>query len=175
MDAAYLARFRERSAWERDRDGPPAGFPALPDIALGRYTDPEFFELEREYLFGTVWLYAAHDSELRGAGSYKLCDVVGNPVVLVRGQDGDVRAFRNACRHRGAPVVRDSCGTARMLVCQFHSWTYDLEGQLARVPDERDFVGLDRSQRALPRVRCERWGGWWFVSLDADAPPLLEW
>jgi phenylpropionate dioxygenase-like ring-hydroxylating dioxygenase large terminal subunit len=86
-----------------------------------------------------------------------------------------VRAFRNSCRHRGAPVVRDECGTARMLVCQFHSWTYDLEGRLARVPDERDFVGLDRDARGLPAVRCERWGGWWFVNLDADAPPLLEW
>jgi phenylpropionate dioxygenase-like ring-hydroxylating dioxygenase large terminal subunit len=175
MDAAYLAWFQERSAWERDRDGPPVGFPALPDIPLGRYTDGEFFELEREHLFGKVWLYAAHDSELPETGSYKLCDIVGSPLVLVRGDDGLVRAFRNACRHRGAPVVRDSCGTARMLVCQFHSWTYDLAGQLARVPDERDFVSLDRSQRALPGVRCERWGGWWFVNLDPDAPPLLEW
>ena len=79
MDAAYLAWFQERSAWERDRDGPPVGFPALPDIPLGRYTDGEFFELEREHLFGKVWLYAAHDSELPETGSYKLCDIVGSP------------------------------------------------------------------------------------------------
>ena len=88
MDAAYLAWFQERSAWERDRDGPPVGFPALPDIPLGRYTDGEFFELEREHLFGKVWLYAAHDSELPETGSYKLCDIVGSPLVLVRGDDG---------------------------------------------------------------------------------------
>jgi phenylpropionate dioxygenase-like ring-hydroxylating dioxygenase large terminal subunit len=62
-----------------------------------------------------------------------------------------------------------------MLVCQYHSWSYDLQGQLVRVPEERDFVGLCPEQRALPPVRCERWGGWWFVNLDPDAVPLLEW
>jgi phenylpropionate dioxygenase-like ring-hydroxylating dioxygenase large terminal subunit len=62
-----------------------------------------------------------------------------------------------------------------MLVCQFHSWSYDLRGNLVRVPDERDFVGLQKEERALPSVRCERWGGWWFVNLDPDAMPLLEW
>jgi phenylpropionate dioxygenase-like ring-hydroxylating dioxygenase large terminal subunit len=175
MDAAYLARFRERSAYETNRNGPPPGFPALPDLPLGRYTDAEFYALERQMLFGQSWLYAAHDSELPNAGSYKLCDVAGAPVLLVRGDDGAVRAFRNACRHRGAPVVRGACGEARLLICQFHSWTYDLRGELVRVPDERDFVGLRREERSLPGVRCERWGGWWFVNLDAAAMPLLEW
>lgn len=175
MDAAYLARFRERSAYETDRSAPPPGFPALPDLPLGRYTDPEFYALEREQLFGRSWLYAGHDTELPNAGSYKLCDIAGAPVLLVRGDDGGVRAFRNACRHRGAPVVRGERGEARLLVCQFHSWTYDLSGALVRVPDERDFVGLCHEERALPAVRCEQWGGWWFVNLDPAAMPLLEW
>ncbi len=172
MDEDFLARFRERSAYESSRDGPPAWFPALPDLPLGRYTDPRFQALEDELLFGRTWLYAAHDSQLPQPGSYRLCDIGVAPVLLVRGSDGIVRAFRNACRHRGAPVVRGSCGTARLLVCQFHSWSYDLAGQLVRVPDERDFVGLDASQRGLPPVRCERWGGWYFVNLDAGAAPL---
>ena len=175
MDATYLNQFRERSAAESARTAPPAGFPALPDIALGRYTDQAFYELEIERLFKRTWMYAGHESELAAAGSYKLCDVAGAPVLLVRGDDGEVRAFYNACRHRGAPVVRSQSGTARLLVCQFHSWSYDLTGQLVRVPDERDFVGLCPQQRGLPPVRCERWGGWWFVNLDADAMPLLDW
>jgi phenylpropionate dioxygenase-like ring-hydroxylating dioxygenase large terminal subunit len=104
-----------------------------------------------------------------------LCDVVGAPVLLVRGDDGEVRGFYNACRHRGAPVVRGEGGTARLLVCQFHSWSYDLQGLLVRVPDESDFVGLCPEERSLPAIRCERWGGWWFVNLDDDAVPLLEW
>ena len=175
MDAAYLARFREQSAYETDRSAPPDDFPHLPDLPLGRYTDPGFYALEREQLFGRSWLYAGHDSELPNAGSYKLCDIAGAPVLLVRGDDARVRAFRNACRHRGAPVVRGDCGEARLLVCQFHSWTYDLCGALVRVPDERDFVGLVREERSLPAVRCEHWGGWWFVNLDPPAMPLLEW
>ncbi len=175
MDAAYVTRFRERSAYETDRIAPPPRFPALPDLPLGRYTDPEFFELERQHLFRRSWLYVGHDSELPEHGSYKLCDIVGAPVLLVRGDDGQVRAFYNACRHRGAPVVRGDCGTARMLVCQFHSWSYDLRGNLQNVPEERDFVGLCREQRPLASVRCEQWGGWWFVNLDPDAMPLQEW
>ncbi|MCB9380482.1 MAG: aromatic ring-hydroxylating dioxygenase subunit alpha [Acidimicrobiaceae bacterium] len=175
MDAEYLARFRERQAYETDRAAPPPGFPTLPPLPLGRYTDPEFFELERDRLFRRSWLYAAHDSDLPEVGSYRLVDILGAAILLVRGTDGEVRAFFNACRHRGAPVVSGGCGTARMLVCQYHSWGYDLEGKLQRVPDERDFPGLVKEDLGLPPVRCERWGGWWFVNLDADAVPLLEW
>ena len=175
MDAAYIARYKERSAYEEARTEPPEGFPKLPDLPLGRYTDPEFYELEHEYLWKKVWLYAAHDSELPTPGSYKLADIAGAPVLLVRGDDGVVRAFYNACRHRGAPVVRGECGSARMLVCQYHSWGYNLCGDLVRVPDERDFVGLQKEERGLPPVRCEQWGGWHFVNLDHDAMPLLDW
>lgn len=175
MDDKYLARFRERSAYEAARAGPPEGFPKLRDLPLGRYTDPLFQALEDEYLFRRVWLYGAHDSELPAEGSYKLCHIAGASILLARGDDGVVRAFYNACRHRGAPVVRGECGTARMLTCQFHSWTYNLAGELIRVPDERDFVDLDKGERGLPQVRCEAWGGWHFVNLDPDAQPLLDW
>ena len=174
MDQQFLERFRERSAYETGRVEPPDGFPKLPDLPLGRYTDPAFQELEAEHLFKRVWLYAGHESELPAPGSYKLCDIVGAPILLARDDDGEVRAFYNACRHRGAPVVRGTSGEARMLVCQFHSWSYNLRGELVRVPDERDFVGLQKEERCLPGVRCERWGGWYFVNLDPDAIPLLE-
>jgi len=174
MDQQFLERFRERSAYEAGRVEPPDGFPKLPDLPLGRYTDPAFQELEHEHLFKRVWLYAGHESELPTPGSYKLCDIVGAPILLARDEDGEVRAFYNACRHRGAPVVRGTTGEARMLVCQFHSWSYNLRGELVRVPDERDFIGLQKEERCLPAVRCERWGGWYFVNLDPDAVPLLE-
>ena len=158
MDQTYLERFRERSAAETARTAPPDGFPPLPDLPLGRYTDPEFFRLETERLFRRAWLYAIHDSELAEPGAYALREIAGAPVLLVRGDDdrtrgrcaGPVRAFYNACRHRGAPVVKGDSGCARLLVCQYHSWTYGLDGALLRVPDERDFVGLDPEQRGLP-------------------------
>jgi phenylpropionate dioxygenase-like ring-hydroxylating dioxygenase large terminal subunit len=175
MDTAFNAVYAERSEYERNRTGPPDDFPKLPGIPLGRYTDPQFYELEREHLWRSSWLYAAHVSEIATPGSYKLCDINGAPILVVHGDDGVVRAFYNSCRHRGAPVVRGGCGQARMLVCQYHSWGYDLCGSLVRVPDERDFVGLQRDELGLTSVRCEQWGGWIFVNLDPDAMPLLEW
>jgi phenylpropionate dioxygenase-like ring-hydroxylating dioxygenase large terminal subunit len=72
--------------------------------------------------------------------------------------------------------VRESAGTARQLRCQYHSWTYDItSGGLVNVPDERDFVGLDKAQRCLPSLRCESWDNWIFVNQDPAAPPLLDW
>ena len=97
------------------------------------------------------------------------------PVLVIRGADGALRAFMNSCRHRGAPVVRDVEGVTRLLVCHYHSWGYDLAGNLKRLPDERDFADLCKEDRGLVKVRCERWGGFVFVNLDDDAPPLLEW
>lgn len=166
---------RERIAFERARTSPPDGFPKLPDLPLGRYTDESFFRLEIDRVFRRTWLFAGHVSEFPEPGSYRTVDLPYAPVIVARGHDGNLRGFLNACRHRGAPVVRDVEGKARLLVCQFHSWTYDLDGQLVRVPDERDFVGLVREERALATVRCETWGGFVFVNLDPDAPPLLEW
>ena len=95
--------------------------------------------------------------------------------MLVRGADRSVRAFYNTCQHRGAPVVREARGTARTLRCQYHSWTYDItSGSLVDVPDERDFVGLCRDERALVEIGCEVWDGWIFVNQAPDAPPLRE-
>ena len=87
LDSAYVARFLERSEYESTRTAPPDGFPKLPDLPLGRYTDPEFYVLEQQYLWKRSWLYAAHDSDIPTPGSYKLCDIAGAPVLLVRGDE----------------------------------------------------------------------------------------
>jgi nitrite reductase/ring-hydroxylating ferredoxin subunit len=162
-------------AYETARTAPPDGFPKLPDLPLGRYTDPSLYALEIDRVFKRSWLFALHESDLAEIGSYRLLDIPLAPVLVVRGNDGALRAFMNSCRHRGAPVVRDTCGVTRLLVCQYHSWGYDLQGNLERVPDERDFVDLCKEDRGLVEVGCEQWGGFVFVNLDADAPPLLEW
>jgi phenylpropionate dioxygenase-like ring-hydroxylating dioxygenase large terminal subunit len=107
-------------------------------------------------------------------GSYRLCDETGSPILIVRGNDHEFRAFYNTCRHRGGPVVREPCGRAAMLRCSYHGWTYDLEGNLVGVPDERDFVNLDKAERALIPVRCETWGGWIFINENPDAERLLD-
>ena len=175
MNETQVAEIRRRIAYETARTEPPPGFPQLPDLPLGRYTDPDFFQAEIDHVFKRTWLYAAHAKQLTTPGSYRLLDVPFAPLLLVRGNDGELRCFMNACRHRGAPVVRDIEGVTRLLVCQYHSWGYELDGRLSRVPDERDFVGLCKEDRALIEVRCESWGEFVFVNLDHEAPALADW
>ena len=173
--AAWAARIRGQMDYEWQREGPPEGFPALPPIPTGRYTDPAFHALEREHLWKKSWLLIGRDEDFAGPGSFRTCERTGSPLLVVRGQDETLRGFYNTCQHRGAPVVRDACGTAKRLRCQYHSWAYDLDGTLLNVPDRRDFTELDESQRALKPVRCELYDGWVFVNEDPDAPSLLSW
>jgi phenylpropionate dioxygenase-like ring-hydroxylating dioxygenase large terminal subunit len=174
MDAALEDRIREELSFNRDRSAPPPDAVAVPPIPAERYRDPGFFDLERERVWKRSWLYAAHVSELTEPGAYRTFDRSGSPIVIVRGQDDQIRAFYNSCRHRGAPVVRDDCGTARRLTCQYHSWSYDLTGTLKAVPDARSFVDLDTDALGLVPVRCETWEGWVFVNEDPDAPSLVD-
>ena len=167
MDTVFEQRINAEIAAEFSRSEPPAGFPQMPDLPLGRYTDAEMFGLEMARVFRRTWVFAAHTSELASPGSYRTLDLCGLSVLLVRGEH-EIKAFVNACRHRGAPVVRDECGTCQLLVCQYHSWSYDLDGNLVRVPDERDFVGLDPAQRGLVAIRCESFGGFVFVCADTN-------
>ena len=176
MDERLVRRLTEAMRYEFARTGPPDGFPAFPDIPVGRYVDPHFFALEREFLWPKSWVLAGRTDEVRRPGDFITFDSLGAPMILVRGNDLRVRAFYNTCQHRGAPVVRESRGTSRLLRCQYHSWSYDIDdGHLVSVPDERDFVGLDKSLRCLPTLRCEEWDGWIFVNQDPEAQPLLDW
>jgi len=174
MDTTLERNIRDRIEVEKARTAPPADAVAVPLIPTARYTDPAFHELEKERVFARSWLFAGHESEWPDPGSYRLTARSGAPIVVVRGEDGVLRAFYNACRHRGAPVTRDECGTARRLTCQYHSWSYGTDGTLKAVPDSRSFVDLDAGSLGLVPVRCETWDGWVFVSEDAEAAPLLE-
>jgi phenylpropionate dioxygenase-like ring-hydroxylating dioxygenase large terminal subunit len=160
--------------YESERLGPPTGFPNLPDIPAGRYTDPEFLALEREHLWRTSWLYACHIDELPERGSYLLWKKTGTPILLVRGKDDTIRAFYNTCRHRGAPLVKNGCGRLDGFVCGYHGWTYGLDGKLVNLREKRDFPALDPSTRGLITVRCERFYNWVFINEDPQAAPLLE-
>ncbi len=173
--AGWAARIREQMKFEFDRAEPPEGFAGLPPIPTERYTDPAFFALEQAHLWKKSWLLVGREEDFEGAGSFRTTDRTGSPLLVVRGNDGRLRGFFNTCQHRGAPVVREPCGTAKRLRCQYHSWTYDLDGSLLQVPDRRDFSNLDLSTRGLKPVRCESFDGWVFVNEDATATPLREW
>jgi phenylpropionate dioxygenase-like ring-hydroxylating dioxygenase large terminal subunit len=173
MDAATVASLKRSMREESERDGPPAGFPRLPLIPAGRYTDRAFLALEHEWLWRRSWLYAGHADELPRAGDYLQFRRTGSPILLVRGKDLEVRAFYNSCRHRGAPLVSDACGHVEGFSCPFHGWSYALDGRLVGLRDRRDFVGLELADYPLLPVRCESFGNWIFVNEDPDADPLL--
>jgi phenylpropionate dioxygenase-like ring-hydroxylating dioxygenase large terminal subunit len=172
MSTGLADRIRGQTEREQARTGYPEGFPALPPTPAARYTDPGFYALEQEAIFGRSWLLAGHVSDLPDPGSYRRFDRLGVPIFLIRGRDGQIRGFYNTCQHRGAPVVREEAGRAARLVCQYHAWSYDTAGNLLSVPHERDFCALDKEHRALRPVRCETWQGFVFINRDPHARPL---
>jgi phenylpropionate dioxygenase-like ring-hydroxylating dioxygenase large terminal subunit len=175
MDASFADEIRDRLQVEKSRRTYPAGFPVLPPIPAARYCDPAFFQLEREYVFGKNWLFVAHVDELPEPGDVVLLDQFPAPVLLVRGKDRKVRAFYNTCRHRGAPLVREARAKVKTrLICQYHSWSYDLEGRLRGVPDSENFSNLNKSCVELGAVRCDSWAGMVFINFDPGATPLRE-
>lgn len=175
MDSLLAEDIHRRMQLETTRSAPPPEFPPLPDVPIARYTDPAFYELELQRVFKRSWLFVGHTSQWPESGSYLVPDIPIAPMIVVRGRDGRIRAFLNACRHRGAPVVRDRAGCAKHLVCQFHSWSYNLDGTLAGVPERSEFVDLDLDARALVEIPCQAWGDMIFVNLDPAAPTLADW
>lgn len=140
------------------------------------YSDPAVFEAEREKIFAKVWQFACHTSELPTAGSFLTLDLAGASVIVARGADGDVRAFYNTCRHRGAQVVTDETGQCRQFRCPYHAWVYDLDGALVGVPGQEAYdyerSGFDKALLGLVPVRCEQAYGFIFVCADNAAPGL---
>ncbi len=150
----------------------PEGFPHLPPIPIGRYVDAEFFELEKKHMWSSVWFLAGFASELPANGTFKAFEFLGKPIVLVRGRDGAIRAFHNVCQHRGARLCYQSSGKIDRFRCIYHNWTYELDGALVYMPSEHEFPHVDRQERSMTPLRCERLGNLVFVNFDMDAEPL---
>jgi choline monooxygenase len=175
MKPEFISRMFQELEQEKQRSVPPEDFPALPVIPAGRYTDPSFFALEKEFLWEKSWLYVCHADQLGEQGDYILWERTGSPIIVVRGRDGEIRAFYNTCRHRGGPLVKDASGHLDAgFKCSFHGWGYDLEGNLKAVRDQEDFPGLDMDCISLIKVRCETLGKWVFINEDSAAVSLIE-
>jgi Rieske 2Fe-2S family protein len=131
------------------------------------YTDPDFFKIDMELIWYRDWLFVGHDCEVAKPGSYFTVQIGVYPIVVVRGQDGVIRALHNSCRHRGSRVCSAEKGMAAKLVCPYHQWTYELDGSLlfARQMGD-DFCKQDFG---LKPAACESVGGYIFVCL-ADEP-----
>jgi phenylpropionate dioxygenase-like ring-hydroxylating dioxygenase large terminal subunit len=174
-----LEAIARKSDEECERVGYPGGFPACIDVPAARYTDPAFLSLEREHVFERCWLFVAHVDQLPSPGDFLRLDALerlGHPVFLVRAADGTIRALYNACRHRGGPLVDSPSGsTGKRLVCKYHAWTYDLDGQLVARPEAKNFApGSEAACPPLRQALCETWGPFVFVKLAAGGPTLRE-
>jgi phenylpropionate dioxygenase-like ring-hydroxylating dioxygenase large terminal subunit len=145
------------------------------DIPFSRYTSQAFFDLEMEKMWRKVWQYVCREDEVADPGDYKVYDIGRHSLVVVRADDGSLRAYHNSCLHRGTKL-KDSrtSGWSGELRCRYHGWTWDLDGALKEVPCAWEFPHLDYAANRLPRARAEAWNGLVFVNLDRDAPPLLD-
>jgi choline monooxygenase len=137
------------------------------------YTDPTVLRLEQERIFHHAWQYVARRDEIAEPGSFLAAQVGHVPVVLVRDEDGLLRAFLNVCRHRGSLVCEGS-GKRATLQCPYHAWTYGLDGRLVAAPRFAREGGSDAAELGLVPVQVDTWGPLVFVNPDVDAPPLAE-
>ena len=158
-------------------DGIAVGFDPDPTRSMSlhadAYVEPRWHEIEQSEVFARSWQWVGHVESLRDPGSYVTMDIAGMPVALVRGQDGELRAFYNVCQHRAHELL-SGLGRTDSIVCGYHGWTYELTGRLARARRTADVAGFDPSSICLSEVQAEEFGGFVYVNLDPAAAPLAE-
>lgn len=154
VDAAELAAQPLARA-----ETPPAGW----------YVEPRFHAFEREAVFARSWQAVGHAGQVAAPGAYFTAEVAGEPVLVVRGEDGALRGFYNVCRHRAGPLATERQGCARLLRCRYHGWTYGLDGALRGSPCWRGVEGFERGEHALAPVAVAEWRGLVLVHLERAA------
>jgi choline monooxygenase len=137
------------------------------------YTDSAVLSAEKRQVFGATWQLVGHIEQCREPGSFFTTTVADEPLLIVRGSEGELRALSNVCRHRAGPVAKGA-GKRPVLQCGYHGWTYALDGRLLTTPEMEGIECFERDSMALPRFRVEVWKDLIFVNLRADAESLTE-
>lgn len=146
------------------------------------YVDPQLFAVERRHVF-SGWQAVGRTDQLERPGSFLTADLAGEPVLVLRGEDGELRAFFNVCRHRAAPLLTQPQGTVSKLRCRYHGWTYDLAGRLRGTPEFDGVADFCREENGLVPMPVATWGPLVWVQphpgpadqpLDAFLAPLTE-
>jgi len=137
------------------------------------YTDPDVLEVEKRLIFSKTWQYVGHTSQLQQPGDYFTVEVVDRPIIVVRGQDGQIRAFYNVCTHRASKLVEGQ-GNASIFSCPYHAWTFQLDGSLHRAPNMKGVENFDPKDFCLKPVRLEVQESFIFVNLNPNARPMSE-
>ena len=138
------------------------------------YHDPEYFRVEMARLIRPSWQIVCHASDLAYPGQWRTLELLDESLLVIRGGDGEIRAFANVCRHRGSRLVDGQEGCSRRLTCPYHAWTYGDDGRLIKVPHQSDYPGLDRGTHGLTPIELETWRGFVFVRLESGGPTVAE-
>ncbi|WP_242128031.1 aromatic ring-hydroxylating dioxygenase subunit alpha [Sphingobium sp. Sx8-8] len=139
-----------------------------------RYTSEAFAAAERAKLWPNIWHFAAREEDMPEPGDTVVYEIADRNYLLVRQEDGSIRAFHNVCLHRGR-LLRDHGGRAVHLRCAFHGFTWHNDGSLKEVPCPWDFRHLEGRNLSLPQLRVERWQGFVMVTENAGLPPFRTW
>jgi phenylpropionate dioxygenase-like ring-hydroxylating dioxygenase large terminal subunit len=143
-------------------------------ISMDAYTSTDFAVREHEHMWPRVWQWACREEHIPEPGDYEVYDIGPLSAIVVRGNDGKIRAFHNSCLHRGTQLKpAGTCGASQQLRCPYHGWTWSLEGTMTDLPCAWDFPDMDPATATLPQLQVGTWGGFVFVNWDPDAP-LLE-
>lgn len=135
------------------------------------YTSNAFLALEQREIFHKEWLCVGRASALSKPGDYLTAQIDGQPVVVLRDEQGGLHGMSNVCLHRMS-VLLEGRGNVRRIVCPYHAWNYTLDGALAGAPMMDRQAGFCKESYRLPTIRCETWQGWIYVTLDPDVPPV---
>jgi len=147
----------------------------MPVLPTEAYTSQEWFDLEQELIFSKVWRYVGLAEDIE-PGTYISVDAGLNNIFILMDSDQQLRAFHNICRHRGTQLLRAVGKTPKAITCPYHDWTYDLEGNLIAVPEEKkEFPNLDKSCLGLKPAAVEKWHGMLWVHPDPDAASITDW
>lgn len=147
--------------------------PALDDVPFAFYTDRRYHDLEVEHLWKKIWQFACREEEIPEVGDSTLYDIAGIGIVVVRVAPDEIKAYYNACLHRGRPI-RDYPGRLTELRCPYHGFAWSLDGSLRHVPCEFDFPQVSPDEFRLPELKVGTWGGFVLVNMDPSAGPLED-
>jgi Rieske 2Fe-2S family protein len=171
-DPAVIDRGATRAVAALERHGPEHWHPR-PTLSRADYASAEVYEAERERIWFGGWVAVGREEEVGGAGDYLVRDLAGESIFVIRNASGKLRAFYNVCSHRGTKLLDDGAGHAnRALKCQYHAWSFDLDGRLIGSPNVAEDEAFERANYPLFDVRVEAYAGFLFVSLDPDVESL---
>ncbi|GAA4474965.1 aromatic ring-hydroxylating dioxygenase subunit alpha [Rhodococcus olei] len=158
------------------KDGTTDSYDEISTISATEYTDPALAVAEREFVFGAVPSIVAHGSEIPTPGKFVTVEMPRNKIIVVRQKDGSVKAFVNACRHRGAMLETAKSGHCRIFSCPYHRWSYDTDGSLRTITRGDTFGDLDQTDLSLAEIPCEeRHGFVWVIDRVGATIDVAGW